>query len=87
MRMLLWLLLGYILYRVVKGYLAGKPEDNQASAGEETVQDPICGTYVPISDAVIGRLGDKRIYFCSKTCLDKYCEQLQHQTRTQEDHA
>ena len=86
MRMLLWLLIGYILFRVVKGFMADRPEvSQQKSDEEETVQDPVCGTYVPISDAVIGKLDNKRIYFCSMNCLDKYREQLEHQTRKQED--
>ncbi|RMF46930.1 MAG: YHS domain-containing protein [Deltaproteobacteria bacterium] len=36
------------------------------------VQDPVCGTYVPASDAVCARIGGKRLHFCSEECRDAY---------------
>ena len=77
MRLILWLLLGYIGYRIVKGILSGraKPEI-PAATGTETFQDPACGVYVTADDAVIGRIGEKRVYFCSHACLEKYRESL-----------
>jgi len=77
-RFILWFLLGYIAFRIVKGFLAGreKPEI-PAATGTETFQDPICGVYVTADDAVVGRLDGEKIHFCSMACLDKYREQLE----------
>ncbi|RME37531.1 MAG: YHS domain-containing protein, partial [Deltaproteobacteria bacterium] len=44
----------------------------KSAGGEEMVQDPVCGTYVPASDAVWARIGGKRLCFCSEECRDAY---------------
>lgn len=77
MRFILWFLLGYIAYRIIKGFLAGrdKPAAPEVT-GTETFQDPVCGVYVTAEDAIIGRIEEKRVYFCSTVCLEKYREQL-----------
>lgn len=81
-RLLIWLLLGYIGYRVVKALMAPKPPvpASPVRDSEETVQDPVCGTYVAKVDAVVGRLDGERHYFCSMACLEKFREQLDHTT-------
>lgn len=76
MRMLLWLLLVYVGYRIVRGYLGGQNRPATAGVETETYQDPVCGVYVAADDAVIGILNDKRIHFCSMNCLEKYREKL-----------
>lgn len=79
MRLLIWLVLGYVLYRIVKGYLAERPQQEELPPrGAETHQDPVCGVYVTEDDAVIGRVEGARIFFCSMACLEKYREQLAH---------
>ncbi len=78
MRLIIWLLLGYVLYRIVKGYLGQRPKEEERPRGAETYQDPVCGVYVTEDDAVIGRMEGERIYFCSMACLEKYQEQLAH---------
>lgn len=78
MRLLLWLILGYIGYRIIRGFLAGKdvaaPKPHKDT---EAFQDPVCGVYVSAEDATVGRLEGEKIYFCSRECLDKYQEKLQ----------
>jgi YHS domain-containing protein len=86
-RLLFFGLLLYIGYRVLKAMMAPKPgtPTNPAAPrhdGEETVQDPICGVYLPREDAVIGTLEGKRHYFCSMACLEKFREQLDHTTHS-----
>jgi YHS domain-containing protein len=75
---LLWLLIGYICYRVVRGYLnAGEKRTSlRTAAKDETFQDPVCGLYVSPEDATIGRLEGEKLYFCSMRCLEKYQERL-----------
>jgi YHS domain-containing protein len=76
MRFILWLLLGYIGFRIIKGLLAGSKTATPEVSGSETFQDPVCGIYVTPEDATVGRLEGQRIYFCSKSCLEKYQEKL-----------
>jgi YHS domain-containing protein len=74
-RFLIWALLIYLVYRMVKGKAA--PEITKESAGAETFQDPVCGVYVSEADAVVGKLEGKRYHFCSMKCLEKF-EKMQH---------
>jgi len=78
LRFILWLLIGYIGYKIVKSYLnAGEKRTAPRTASEdETYQDPVCGLYVSPEDATIGRLGEEKLYFCSLNCLEKYQERL-----------
>jgi len=78
LRFLLWLLLGYIGYRIIKALLnAGEKRSSLETASEdETFQDPVCGLYVSLDDATVGVLEGKKLYFCSERCLEKYRERL-----------
>lgn len=79
--MLLWLILAYIGYRIIKGFLANR--DTAAAKpvkDTEAFQDPVCGVYVSAEDATVGRLEGEKIYFCSRECLDKYQEKLQRKS-------
>jgi YHS domain-containing protein len=81
-RWLIWVLIVYIGYRVIKSLLtstAGKGSGKGPDRTEETVQDPVCGMYVAREDAIVGVLEGKRHYFCSMDCLDKFRDQLDHQ--------
>ncbi|MDD5232772.1 MAG: hypothetical protein PHG91_05185 [Syntrophales bacterium] len=74
-RILVSLLVLYLLYRLIRrfllrretGYLPGRRRN-----GEELVQDPQCGTYIPISDARELELNGVKVYFCSRECMEKY---------------
>ena len=78
MKFLLWLLLGYIGYRIIKGFLASRNESAaQPIKDTEAFQDPVCGVYVSAEDATVGRLDGEKLYFCSMACLEKYQEKLQ----------
>jgi YHS domain-containing protein len=88
MRILLLLILGYVLFQIVRGFLASRSTPSPAAPKvEETFRDPVCGTYVAEADAVIGRHEEERIHFCSMDCLEKYRDQLEHQSRKREDRA
>lgn len=80
MRLILWLILAYVGYKIVKGLLASRKKPEAAPTGTETFQDPVCGVYVAADDAVVGRLNEKKLYFCSMNCLDKYREKLTTET-------
>jgi YHS domain-containing protein len=79
MRLLIWLLIGYVVYMIVRGMYQKKiaPEEPRDTA-TETHKDPVCGVYVTKEDAVVGNLEGERIYFCSMKCLEKFRDQLTH---------
>lgn len=82
-RLLVWLLLIYIGYRVILSLVSGKKppavkQQGSVSDAAITYRDPVCGMYVSEDDAVVGKLDGQRHYFCSMSCLEKYREQLDH---------
>jgi YHS domain-containing protein len=78
LKILIWVLLGYIVYLMIKGRTGKKEIPKEPPAGEETHRDPVCGVYLTEKDAVIGRLEGKRVFFCSMSCLEKFQEQVTH---------
>jgi len=81
-RLLIWLLLIYIGYRIIKHLLGDNKERpgivEERQEAEVTYRDPVCGLYVSEADAVVGKLDGQRHYFCSMNCLEKFREQLDH---------
>jgi len=76
-RLLLWLIVGFLVYTVFQAVKQAilkppAPPAEKTSRGEEMVQDPECGTYVPRNDAVKTQVNGKTRYFCSTECRDKY---------------
>ncbi|APG28302.1 hypothetical protein A7E78_10850 [Syntrophotalea acetylenivorans] len=78
MRFLQFLLLFWVFYALVK-LLRGstkrrspKPEPEKTEAGEEMIQDPQCGTYVPRSLAVELVTDGRTYHFCSEKCRDAF---------------
>ncbi|MBJ6727886.1 eL24 family ribosomal protein [Geomesophilobacter sediminis] len=74
MRILIWILLGYLVYRMLRAKRT--PELPKEDTATETFQDPVCGVFIPESDAVVGRLDGKKIHFCSMACLERYQKEL-----------
>jgi YHS domain-containing protein len=75
LQFLIWILAGYLVYRMVRGKAA--PEIEKESSATETFQDPVCGVYVSEADAVVGNLEGKRHHFCSLACLKQFEKNLQ----------
>jgi uncharacterized protein len=76
-RLLLWLIvgfLGYTVFQAIKQALQKPPTKppEKTTRGEEMVHDPVCGTYVPRSDAVKSQNKGTVHYFCSIECRDKH---------------
>lgn len=80
-RLLLLAIFCFLLYaiwtalRAIVGSNRQHPAEERpekSASGEEMVQDPVCGTYVPASDAVTARIKGRRLYFCSEQCRDVY---------------
>jgi YHS domain-containing protein len=69
-RLLIWLLLIYLVYRMVRGKLA--PPIKKEPAATDFFLDPVCGVYVSEADAVVGNMEGKRYHFCSIGCLREF---------------
>ncbi len=84
-RLIIWLLLAYVGFRVIKSLVtpnkAVSPSHHHDD--EETVQDPVCNMYLAKQDAIVGTLEGKKHYFCSMACLEKFREQLDDHTTNQ----
>ncbi len=67
--------LGYTLYTALTRSLPGRggaPPKEKTRRGEDMVQDPQCGTYLPRSEALEKTVRGTRHFFCSKECRDAY---------------
>jgi YHS domain-containing protein len=78
-RFFIFIILIYALYKVIKnvGQLKSTKNENyqfKASpvGGEDLVEDPVCHTYVPLSQAFKKEISGNDYYFCSKQCSEKY---------------
>jgi len=78
-KLLLLFLAGFILYSMISGFIrpTSRRPKNRTPDGETMVEDPQCGTYLPLSDAVKATINGKQHYFCSKKCLKEY-KKAQH---------
>jgi len=72
---LIWILilLGIVYWVVKRAFFPrnrrpARPEE----IGEELVKDPVCGCYIPKSQALALSHGDQKLYFCSQGCFQKY---------------
>lgn len=79
-KLLLLALLFFVAYSFFQALLPGprKPRrpDSQSRDGEQMVQDPQCGTYLPISDAIRANIRGQQLHFCSRKCRSLYKKQL-----------
>ena len=83
-RLLLLIAVGYALYKWLwKGespwpFKSKKKRRTGSSqshpAVEEMRKDPVCGTYVPVNQAVKDRVDNTTYYFCSEECKLKFRE-------------
>jgi len=80
-KILLLVLLGFVGYAMIQGMINPKPKQkkrggwmsrNRSDEGEQMVEDPQCGTFIPIGDAVSATIRGQQRYFCSKKCLKEY---------------
>ncbi len=78
-KILAFMILLYVGYRIVKMFQRQKSRDVkafQADAspvkGEDLMQDPLCKTYVPKSQAYVKEIEGQAQYFCSQECCEKF---------------
>jgi len=57
---------------VVEG-VTGRPSTSRTPIqGVQMVRDPVCGTFVVPSRALVINDGRRQVFFCSVACRDKY---------------
>lgn len=77
-RLLLLAALFYLGYSLLRSFLRvlpghrGSPPAAKGPRGEEMVQDPHCGTYLPRGEALTKTVRGEMHYFCSKACRDAF---------------
>jgi YHS domain-containing protein len=78
-RLIIILLILYLLYRLARWLFlpGGKtvrplPRESGEAPREDLVEDPVCHTYLPASEARTARFGGRVLHFCSEECLEKY---------------
>jgi YHS domain-containing protein len=77
-KLLLLILLGFVGYTMIQGLIRPKQHRddklprNRSRDGEQMVEDPQCGTFLPISDAVAANIHGREHFFCSKKCLKEF---------------
>jgi len=49
---------------------------NSPANAEDMVQDPNCGTFVPVSRALTYRHEGRTLHFCSEDCANEYARKL-----------
>jgi len=77
LRLIIVFLLGYLLFKVVfKGekfsLFKKKEQPHPQKAIEEMKKDPVCGTYIPVKQALKVKTHGETHYFCSEECKEKY---------------
>lgn len=78
-RFFILIILIYLLYKAINAVKNLKPGQkgsnlyqSKSSDGEDLIEDPVCHTYVPVSQAYKREISGKDYYFCSQQCSDKY---------------
>ena len=77
--LILFAIVARAFWRIVDGVLEGMrgapPQAGRAPRRQRRVpmaRDPVCGTFVVRDRAITIGAGDRRLYFCSAACRDKY---------------
>ena len=80
LRILRWFIIGILVYFLYKSLFKGKfsgffrKKSKSGSSGylEEMKKDPVCGTYIPESQAIKMNWKQEVVFFCSKKCRDEF---------------
>jgi YHS domain-containing protein len=79
-RLLIFTILGLVIYRVVKSRLIStghynNPNVNLQAVDDVMIKDPICGAYFAQRNGVTLNTSQEVVYFCSNECREKYAAQ------------
>jgi uncharacterized protein len=74
-RLLILVILGYILYRLLKWFFRpgeGIERGGNGKVIDEMVQDPNCKTYIPRRDSIKRVINGETHYFCGEECASEF---------------
>lgn len=74
-RILIYAILAYLFYRIVKGVFGPRKEIERNRGGgviDEMVQDSFCKTYIPRRESFRRVIEEQEHFFCSNECADKF---------------
>ena len=81
-RFIIFAVLSYILYRLVKNLAfpsPAKPDKHFSQSGktitDEMVMDPHCHVYIPKREAITAKIAGETFYFCSEECKKKHLKE------------
>jgi uncharacterized protein len=79
-RLLVFVLLGLVIYRAAKSWLNNTGHRNNQSVNPQAVddvmiKDPVCGAYFAQRNGVALSTSQEVVYFCSYECRDRYAAQ------------
>jgi len=83
MRLLIYLILAYLLYRILKGVFGSSKVIHKGGNGgviDEMVQDPFCKTYIPRRDSVRRVIQGQEYFFCNNVCASKFDSEKKEKT-------
>ena len=75
MKLLIYAILVYFVYRLIKRGFKSNKEVHRGPGGgviDEMVQDPFCKTYVPKRESVRELIDGQEHFFCSGECASRY---------------
>jgi len=78
MRFIIYIVLAYVAYRVIKAVIRPKDRIYRSENGgviDEMVQDPQCKMYIPRREAVEKAIDGRTYHFCSDACAAKFLQQ------------
>jgi YHS domain-containing protein len=78
MRFVIYLVLAYVAYRVLKAVLRPKDRISRGDHGgviDEMVQDPQCKMYIPRREAIEKAVDGRTYHFCSDGCAAKFLQE------------
>jgi len=77
-RLVILAVLFYIAWRLIRGTIGNKHHENRSrhsgtsEVKDVLVEDPVCHTLIPRSQAIRFRRHGKTYYFCSEKCCDTF---------------
>ncbi len=79
MKLLIYLILIFLAYKLINRALGGRPVEKghyktTDLQGEDMVRDPTCNTYIPKDNALRAKAGGEVHYFCSEKCRSVFKE-------------
>ncbi|RPJ21930.1 MAG: YHS domain-containing protein [Desulfobacteraceae bacterium] len=85
MRFIIYLVLAYVAYRILKAVIRPKDRISRSENGgviDEMVQDPQCKMYIPRRQAIEKTIDGKMYHFCSDACATKFLEEGKREERS-----